>query len=356
MLHEFITENREEVIRRTRALVAQRAAPQPTKAELEIGIPLFLDDLVATLRGGFDRSESIDRDASLHGHNRQRSGFTVAQVVHDYGDICQSVTQLAIELRAPIDTDEFKTLNRCLDDAIAHAVTEYSRTRERSIVEEEVERLGFLAHELRNHLQTASLSYEILRSGSVSIGGSTGAVLGRSLAGLSQLVDRTLAQVRLDDGVDHRERVDIPGFLEEIEAACSIAARDRDVSLTVERGDESVSVDADRQLLGSAFSNLLQNAIKFTPPRGHVRLLTTVTADRVSIDVEDQCGGLAPGRTEAFFDESMPRKQGGPGQGLGLGLIISKRAVGSMGGTICARNRPGIGCVFTIDMPRRPDD
>lgn len=352
MLHEFITDNRDEVIRRTRARVAQRTAPQPTKAELEIGIPLFLADLVATLDGGSDRSESIDRDASLHGRVRQRSGFTVAQVVHDYGDICQAVTQLAIELRAPIDTAEFKTLNRCLDDAIAQAVTEYSQARERSILEEEVERLGFLAHELRNHLQTATLSYEILRSGSVSIGGSTGGVLGRSLAGLSQLVDRTLAQVRLDDGVDHRERVDIPDFLEEIEASCSIAARDRDVWLTVERGDEGVSVDADRQLLGSAFSNLLQNAIKFTQPQGHVRLLTTVTADRVSIDVEDQCGGLDPGRSDTFFDESIQRKQGGTGQGLGLGLMISKRAVDSMGGTIRARNQPGIGCVFTIDMPR----
>jgi len=354
MLHEFITEHRGEVLRRTRLRVAERTAPQATKAELETGIPLFLDDLVATLEGELDRAESIDRDASIHGGRRQRTGFTVAQVVHDYGDICQVVTELAIELRAPIDTREFKTLNRCLDDAIAQAVTEYSRARERSIGEVEVQRLGFLAHELRNHLQTASLSFEILRSGSLTINGSTGGVLGRSLAGLSDLVDRTLAQVRLDDGVDHRERVEMSSFLEEVEAAGSIAARHRGVSLTVELGEPGVAVDADRQLLGSAFSNLLQNAIKFTHPSGHVRLVTTTTPTRVSVDVEDECGGLAPGRADAFFDGAPASPQGGPGSGLGLGLLISKRAVESMGGTIRARNRAGVGCVVTIDLPRLP--
>jgi hypothetical protein len=53
-------------------------------------------------------------------------GFTVGQVVHGYGDVCQAVTDLAVEMGAPISTDDFRTLNRCLDDAIAGAVTEYA--------------------------------------------------------------------------------------------------------------------------------------------------------------------------------------------------------------------------------------
>lgn len=257
MLHQFLNDNRTEILDRSRARVGLRLAPKPTQEELMLGIPLFLDELIAILLGNGNEQGKLDDDATRHGELRQQMGFTVAQVVHDYGDLCQVVTQLAIEREAPIGTEEFKTLNRCLDDAIAQAVTEYARLRERTIADEELQRLGFLAHELRNQLHTANLAYEILKSGTVAIGGSTGAVLRRSLSGLQKLVDRTLAQVRLESGLDRPERLDIAHFLEEVEAAGSIEARERGVSLTVDRGTAGVAVEADRQLLGSAVSNLL---------------------------------------------------------------------------------------------------
>ena len=157
MLHEFITLNHDEIVLRCRAKVATRSVPPPTDAEIDHGVPLFLDQLVATLRGGQDQLNSeISRSAVLHGHDLLRQGFTVSQVVHDYGDICQSVTELALEQDAPISTDDFRTLNRCLDDAIAGAVTEFGRGRNQSTLDgadaRGHERLGFLAHELRNLL------------------------------------------------------------------------------------------------------------------------------------------------------------------------------------------------------------
>jgi signal transduction histidine kinase len=294
MLHEFITANRAEILRRARSKVAGRLAPKATTAEIEIGIPLFLDQLVATLAHGGDRRVEMDRDATLHGQRSHEMGFTVAQLVEDYGELCQSVTQLAIEMKAPIDTSEFKTLNRCLDDAIAQAVTEYGRVRDRSTSADEVQRLGFLAHELRNHLQTANLAFAILKTGTVAVGGSTGAVLDRSLAGMGLLVDRTLAQIRLDSGVDHSERVQLSLFLEELEAAGMISARNRGITLVVDRVELDVFVLADKQLFGSAVSNLLQNAIKFTKSGGHVHLRAIVARGRVTIAVEDECGGLQP--------------------------------------------------------------
>jgi signal transduction histidine kinase len=261
------------------------------------------------------------------------------------------ITQLAIENQASITTQEFKTLNGCLDDAIAQAVTEYSRVRERSMLNEEVQRLGFLAHELRNSLQAASISYDILRTGTVAIGGSTGAVLGRSLATLRALVDRTLAQVRLDAGVHHKERVGIAAFLEEIEATGSMLAKERSLSLSVDRGDIDVAVDADPQLLGSAVSNLVHNAIKFTHTHGHVLLRTSATADHVVIEVEDECGGLLEEQQIAELFEGF-HQAGEDKSGLGLGLLISKRSVEAMGGSVRARNTPHVGCVFTIELPR----
>jgi len=351
MLHEFLTANRSEILRLARARVATRTAPQPTPEEMAVGVPRFFDELVSILSNHREDSDLLEEDATLHGERRLQGGFTVAQVVHDYGDICQAITQLAIELDASIGTQEFKTLNNCLDNAIAQAVTQYARERARLTSDEEIQRLGFFAHELRNHLQTANLSYQALKTGTVAIGGSTGAVLGRSIAGLNELVNRTLAQVRLEAGIHPSERIEIGPFLEEVEAAASIVARDCGMSLSIERGSAGVSIEADRQLLGSALSNLLQNAFKFSHASGHVRLSTTATADRVLIEVEDQCGGMLQ---TAQIDELFKgfRQRGTNRSGLGLGLAITKRAIESMRGTVRARNTAAVGCVFTINLPR----
>src|SRR4029077_10937473 len=126
-LKEFIDVNRDELIGRCRAKVAQRSAPQPTEAEIDHGVPLFLDQLIEELSHGPSKSHEISKSAVAHGRELLLQGFTVGQVVHDYGDICQSVTDLAVELGAPIATADFRTLNRCLDDAIAGAVTEYAQ-------------------------------------------------------------------------------------------------------------------------------------------------------------------------------------------------------------------------------------
>ena len=91
--------------------------------EINHGVPVFLDQLVNALGLGLMSNPEIGRTALLHGHDLLRQGFSLSQVVHDYGDVCQSITELASETDAPISLDDFHTLNRCLDDAIAGAVT-----------------------------------------------------------------------------------------------------------------------------------------------------------------------------------------------------------------------------------------
>src|SRR5258708_6954717 len=135
MLHEFITLHREEIITRCRAKVASRSVPPPTTAEIDHGVPMFLDQLVGALSPGATTKMEISTDLEIntsavqHGHDLLLQGLTVSQVVHDYGDICQSITELALDISAPISIEDFRTLNRCLDDAIAGAVTEYGRER-----------------------------------------------------------------------------------------------------------------------------------------------------------------------------------------------------------------------------------
>jgi hypothetical protein len=288
--------------------------------------------------------------ASARWRDLLAQGLTVAQVVHDYGDICQIVTQLAIERQAPISTHEFRLFNRCLDDAIADAVTEYGRVRERSIAAEGAERLGVLAHELRNALSTAMLSFDTIKRGVAGTGGSVGAMHTRALTRLRDLIDGSLTQVRLDAAGIKRDRVAVAEFLEEAEIGATIQARAQGLQLSVPPVAMDVAVDIDRQLLASALANLLQNAFKFTRASSLVTLSTRVTPERVCIEVQDECGGLPAGRVDDLF---RPFAQLGPNRsGLGLGLTIARRAVEANGGALRAQDLPDVGCRFTIDLPR----
>ena len=222
MLFEFITFNREDIIKRCRAKVAARSIPPPSEAEIDHGVPLFLDQLVDLLRFGDTGTREIDESAGQHGHDLLLRGFTISQVVHDYGDVCQTITGLALETNAPISTEEFRTLNRCLDEAIASAVTRYTResqSHSHEASDRDNERMGFLVHELRNLVNTAVVAFEVLKSGNVGVGGSIGAVLNRSLLGLRDLIARSLDDVRLTNAVKNKKRILVSEFIEEIGAA-----------------------------------------------------------------------------------------------------------------------------------------
>jgi signal transduction histidine kinase len=346
MLHEFITENRAEIIQRCRSKIATRPAPRATDAELEFGVPLFLDQLVDSLRYALEPSPEIGRSAAQHGSELLERGFTIAQVVHDYGGICQAITELAVVKDAPMTTREFKLLNGCLDDATAEAVTEYGRLREH----EGTERLGRLAHELRNVLNTATLSFAALREGRVGLDGSTAAVLSRSLTTLQALIDRELTEVRLRSGLSYREMLMVCDFIEDVEVAATMDAQTRGVLLSVPTVPRDIVVHADRQILSSVLANLLQNAFKFTRPGGVVTLTVRTAERRVLIDIADECGGLPPGKAEELFAPFAQR--GADRTGLGLGLAICLRGVHASDGELRVVNHPGHGCVFTVDLPR----
>ena len=354
MLHDFIAGNRDEIIRRCRGKVATRSVSPPTDTGIDHGVPVFLDQLVDALRLGLKSSTEIGRSAVQRGHTLLLQGFTVSQVVHGYGDVCQAITELAVEMRAPISPDDFGMLNRCLDDAIAGAVTEYGRGQNQFTSDRESvrgnERLGCLAHELRNLINTAVIAFEILKTGNVGVAGSTGGVLHRSLMGLRDLIDRSLAEVRLTQGVQNREQFQVSEFIEELALAATLEANARGITLAVTAVADGVSIQADRQVLAAAVGNLLQNAFKFTRPRTTVTLRVCACAERVLIEIQDECGGLPDENLNDLFRPFQQRSADRTGLGLGLGL--SRAGIEANSGRIHARNLPGRGCVFTVDLPR----
>jgi signal transduction histidine kinase len=353
MLHDFLSANREAIIARTREKVGNRFAPRATLTELEYGIPLFLTQLIGMLRTPAHEAgtAAIAEGAARHGDEMRRMGFTVGQVVHDYGELCQAITEFAIDTKTSIGSDEFKILNGCLDDAVAFAVTEFERQREQSLLDQGLEHLGALSHELRNALNSATLAFSALQSGSVGTSGSTSTVILRSLARMRDLLDRSFAEVRLKAGIHRRTCVSVAELIEDVAIVAAMEAAHRGLQFTVAPVAEGVTIHVDAEILVSALSNLLQNSFKFTRPSGHISLKTHATAERVQIEIEDECGGLPAGKIEHLF--RMFEQRSADRTGLGLGLAISRQGVEDSDGTISVRDLPGKGCVFTVDLPRQ---
>ncbi len=200
MLHYFVSSNHDELVSRTRKKLATRSPPAALTDEPEDGIPLFLTQLSETLRleataTPFSPS-AMGASAAKHGRQLLAKGYDISQVVHDYGDVCQVITELAAKKRVTISPEEFHTLNHCLDIAIAEAVTEYARLKEEASSRHELERRGRIAHDLRNVVQTAQLSFQVLKGGNGGATGSAGALLGRSLVDIRVLVDRIASEAR----------------------------------------------------------------------------------------------------------------------------------------------------------------
>jgi hypothetical protein len=208
-LDQFLKDNRAELIQRARAKVADRSSPPADPAELEHGVPLFLSQLSDTLAdlggGGTDHSTratrtaepSITESAARHGRDLLKFGFTIEQVVHDYGDVCQAVTELAEARGATLSIAEFHTLNRCLDDAIAGAVSSWSKARDRKragTTENADKATNTVLRDLGRLLEQATATFDVVRQGRVAIGGATGTLLHRALTEMRALIDKAEAK------------------------------------------------------------------------------------------------------------------------------------------------------------------
>jgi signal transduction histidine kinase len=365
----FLANNRGDLIARCKAKAAQRPFRAATEEQLKNGIPLFLDQLGQTLEAdeqgqpfdslrisgatGVEPPGGSEMSITAAGHGKQllELGYTVDQVVHDYGDLCQAITDLAAERDAPFSIDEFRTLNRCLDNAIAAAVTEFSAQRDAALERVQSgllnERLGVLAHELRNGLGTATLAVKALETGNLPMSGATGSILKRSLASLAALVWHALDEVRTKaEAAAGAVPFPLDAFVAEAARAAALDARARGCTLDVAFVDPELSLVGNRADLLAALVNLLQNAFKFTQPGTEVRLTAEAVGIQVLVKVEDHCGGLSPGAAERMFAPFSMRS--GDRTGLGLGLTIARSYVEADCGTLNVENRPGSGCVFTM--------
>ena len=373
MMHTFLDTNHDELIARCIEKVVKRPKRNATAEQLRNGLPTFLEQLRKTLKAEQNNGTEANLKTSVvpggeltslcemgcaaatHGTNLLKLGYTVDQVVHDYGDLCQAITDLAFERDVPFTVEEFRTLNRFLDNAIADAVTEFSFQRDAAIAHQHSadlnERLGFLMHEVRNSLNTATLAVRAIEFGGLTMAGATGEVLKRSHVAIGKLVDKSLAEVRIKGApAEQYLAFSLAAFVAEAKDAADLDANTRNCTFTVSDVDFLLGIEGNRDLLLAALANLLQNAFKFTHPHTEVRLNAYALDDRILIEVKDHCGGLPPGNAEHMFS---PFTQSGKDKtGLGLGLSIARQSVMADSGVLSVANLPGTGCTFTISLPR----
>lgn len=373
-MHNFLSNNRDDLIARCVAKVAKRPTRNASVEQMLTGIPLFLSQLTRTLEaeqegrsddgiaisgpsGGAESAVSeMGVSAAAHGRALLDLNYTVDQVVHDYGDLCQAITDLAFERDAPFSVDEFRTLNRCLDNAIADAVTEFSTQRDTVIhalqTSEVNQRLGLLMHELRNALSSATLATEAMRVGNLTLSGATGSVLQRSHRSMSVLIECSLAEVKAQAAeISPRDVFSLADFIEEAREAGTLGADARGCRFYVSPVDPLLRIEGNRELLLASLNNLLSNGFKFTQPGTTVTLVAREVEGRIHIDVGDHCGGLRQGDAEQLF---LPFSQRGDDRtGIGLGLSIARQNVEADDGTLSVRSVAGTGCVFSINLPKK---
>ncbi len=307
------------------------------------------DESGIALAAGRPFEVEVAQSAGAYGKELQHLGYTLSHVVHAYGAICQAITEVAIEKKAPISNEEFRALNRCLDTAIAGAVTMFHAERTLDLSNREAQHLGFLAHELRNALSIVTTSLRLIKVGTVGFGGSIGQVLDRALKRQQELIDRSLAEVRLRvDPKVHMETASFLQLIDQVVVAAEEQTRLKKQTLKIDVG-VGLAIHADQYLLFSAVSNLVHNAIKYTCVGGMIRIRAHEIEGEIVIEVEDECGGLNAASPSDLFKPFEQHHQNR--EGLGLGLTIAHRAVALNGGTIEVRNLPLHGCIFRITLP-----
>jgi signal transduction histidine kinase len=379
MLLEFLNTNQTEILALTEQKTKELAGSNPTSTLLRQGLPIFFDQLKEILRLEEDEPLTVPKDskemtkaaeendeekmavasgrpneaelaktAAQHGAELMRLGYTLSYAVHAYGSMCQSITELASKKHSIISAKEFHDLNRCLDVAIAGAVTEFQSQKDTEVQDKEAEHLGFLAHELRNTLMAINFSVKMIKQGTVGFSGNTGRILDTSLERMQTLIDQSLTEVRLRvDLKPHPEQVNVKQLVNQILTTEEIEAKHRNIKIkTVINSDQVVEVD--HQFLYSALSNLIQNAFKYTHQGGEVEIRSSIIEGDILIEVEDECGGLKNETVDLFkpFEKHNKNKSG-----LGLGLTIAQRAILLNNGKIEVQNLPKKGCIFKITLP-----
>jgi signal transduction histidine kinase len=332
------------------------AAHRVTATDLRNAVGEYVRRLAQALRGG----ESIESGgtsawaevAREHALTRVRLGFDVGQLVREFILLRRVLFQVAREEHVIADDLQGERLADLIDAGIATAVKTYTESRDHAARRMHAEHIGFLTHELRNPLATATLTTGRLRKKPelVAEESETLNMLDRSLARLRADIDAMLLTQRLDAHEVECRPIDtrLGPIIADATRAAELEASQKGLAFSAHY-DPDVELHIDPGLTTSALQNVVDNAVKFTD-RGSVELVVDNLPDKALVHVYDNCDGLSGEEIKTIFE---PFKRAHPGKaGSGLGLAIARRALEAQGGEIGAESGACGGCHFWLTLPK----
>jgi signal transduction histidine kinase len=250
--------------------------------------------------------------------------------------MCQAITDLAIEHDAPCSIVAFRTLNRCMVNAIADAAKEFTYQRDAVAVLKAAGganlRLAEYTHQLRIPLSTAAMAFEAARSGKLNLSGATGTILERNLRALTLLIDHSLSDfAAISDEPHLLHSFSLAEFISDVVAATDAQATDHAMTLRVLPVAGELAISGDRSLLLAAVELLLHNAFAFSEKGAEVLLTAYAAGNHVIIDVKDE-------------------SRHSPDSGMNLAIV--QKTVMTHEGVLSYQELPGDGRVMTISLPR----
>jgi signal transduction histidine kinase len=271
----------------------------------------------------------------------------IGYLVRAFNDMLGEVGQRTEALEAAYATVQHEIAERRAAEA---ALRQVDRRKD--------EFLATLAHELRNPLAPLKNGLDILRLANATPEriAQVRSLMERQLLQLTRLVDDLLDVSRISTGklVVRRERLPLQPIVQNAVDTARPLIEARQHTLDIALPEDPIVVDADATRLAQLIGNLLNNAAKYTPPGGRIRLDVAVRAPDVAIEVSDTGIGIPPDMVERVFDmftqvdTSLDRSTAG----LGVGLSLARRLTELHGGTIRARSDgAGKGSRFTVRLP-----
>lgn len=349
LLIDFIQANKDTIIDRWKTLARDRLGLTLGTSELVDDLPLFLDDLAEALNSG--TGELPDTSAAeKHGRQRMRSGINIGGLAEEMTLVGETILELTGEVERAIPAEEVRKLFHAIGRGVAASVRAYAALRDREIVEQGIQHYSFIAHEIRGPLQAARLTATLLLREEEPKRQKYFEQLDNAIAKASQLIDESIVQARLFSKPRVSARpVAVSPMADTICGEIQPQAQAK--RITIVKDIEIEQLEADERLLLTAITNLMRNAVNFSPEGGQVTLRARTLDNRVLFEVEDTCGGMPEDLPAKLFQPFVQEKA--ERGGFGLGLLIAKRAVEAHGGSVRVINRPDKGCTFVLDLPVR---
>ncbi len=296
----------------------------------------LLGGLIVSLASGLGLAGSIAGQALDRVDRVRRTAIDIAS-----GDLSRRVVP-------EVPDDEIAALGRAFNSMLDRIEI---LVRELKAVTDDI------AHELRTPITRIRCAMEEHLAGRAPVDWPASAAMAvEECDRLARMIDVMLRIARLEAGKGMAEKapVGIASLLQDAAEVYLTVAEDRNVRLEVAAPPEDVRVMGDRSCLQRAVANLIDNAVKFTPSGGTVRVAGRAVEGAAEVEVADTGPGIAADDLPRVFERFF-RAGSRPGtEGAGLGLCLVRAIAEAHGGTVSVRSTPGAGAVFTIRMALSP--